>query len=70
MGKTHSVSWNLKDAQGQMVPDGDYLVQVEVTDDDKAGKTLSLPFEKAATSIQARAENTEFFKDIQLRCRW
>jgi hypothetical protein len=63
------VTWNLKDAQGQEAPDGDYQVQVEVTDDDKRGKTLSLPFKKTSAQFQASAANNEFFQDVRLRCR-
>ena len=69
MPKTHSVTWNLKDAQGKDVPDGDYQVQVEVTDDDKRGKMLSLPFKKTSAKFQASAMNNDFFHDVQLRCR-
>lgn len=69
MPKAHTVNWNLKDAQGQEVSDGDYQVQVEVTDDDKPGKTLSLPFKKTSSKFQASAVDNEHFHSVRLRCR-
>jgi hypothetical protein len=69
MFRAHSVGWNLSDVNGQEVPDGDYRVQVEVTDDDKTGQTLTLPFKKTSGPFESSAPDAEHFTGVRLRCR-
>lgn len=66
---SHVVGWNLKDAQGNEVPDGQYAVKVEVTDRDATGQTFALPFTKTSPPFNATLPDTQYFSSVVLRCR-
>lgn len=61
--------WDLEDADGAEVPDGEYQVMVEVTDRDANGERLSVPFMKTPPPFRIMVPNTDSFSDIELRCR-
>ena len=42
--QAHNLTWNLKDANGNAVPEGDYRLMIEVTDHESQGDTDSIPF--------------------------
>jgi hypothetical protein len=65
--QTHEVRWNLEDAAGESVADGDYVVVVEVTDRDASGKVLEVGFTKASEPLHVTLEDSEFFADVELR---
>ena len=65
---SHEVRWNLSDAQGEAVPDGDYRVRVEVTDRSGKGQLLSVPFHKSSAALTLAPDDSEFFVDVELRC--
>jgi hypothetical protein len=65
--QAHEVTWNLKGADNQMVPDGQYSVQLEVTDRDAPGQTLSVPFTKRADAEVIKPSDTPYFANIELR---
>jgi hypothetical protein len=69
MFRAHNVGWNLADADGHEVADGDYRVQVEVTDVDKTGEMLTVPFKKTRPPFESKLADQDHFRDIQLRCR-
>lgn len=43
---THQLSWNLTDASKMPVPDGEYKIVLELTENDRTGVTTSVPFTK------------------------
>jgi len=65
----HLVGWNLSDVDGQEVPDGEYRVQVEVTDRDGKGETVTVPFTKTTPPFTSSVPDSEYFTDAELRCR-
>jgi hypothetical protein len=65
--KTHNVTWRLDDANGQRVADGDYSVRVEVTDQDSAGQTTSVPFTLGQKLITLMPADVPYFAGIELR---
>jgi hypothetical protein len=47
--QAHMVTWNMMDAQMALVPDGDYVAVVEMTESrgrDDEGRLLRIPFKK------------------------
>lgn len=64
----HEVVWDLRDAQEQVVPDGDYRVQVEVTDRAGTGQLLTIPFRKSGEALTVTADDSEFFVGVELSC--
>lgn len=59
--RTHVVSWDCTDHEGQLVPDGSYRVYFEVTEANAAGPNHFETFEKgsAAATLQASAASFE-----------
>ncbi|HKP62583.1 MAG TPA: DUF2271 domain-containing protein [Polyangiales bacterium] len=64
-----AVGWNLADAAGEEVREGDYVVKVEITDRDATGQTLAFPFRKPRPPFAISLPDTEYFSGAQLRCR-
>lgn len=64
--KTHTVSWNLKDVNGNVVPDGKYNVVIETTDRNGFGDSIALPFTKSATPIQLSPPNVTHYVNMSL----
>lgn len=48
---THSVTWDLADANGAPVPDGDYRVVIETTDRDATGDSAEVAFTKGPSPL-------------------
>jgi hypothetical protein len=58
--RTHLVSWDCTDHQGQLVPDGTYRVYFEVTEANAAGPNHFETFEKGSTAVALQANATNF----------
>lgn len=58
--RTHVVSWDCTDHQGQRVPDGSYRVYFEVTEANAAGPNHFETFEKGSTAVTLQASVTNF----------
>jgi len=63
--RTHNVSWNCRDYNGQSVPDGTYRVYFEVADSNNAGPSTFQTFEKGSAPATASASMGNF-QGIQL----
>jgi hypothetical protein len=63
----HEVSWNLLDRSGREIPDGPYLLRVEMTDKNIAGALLELPFEKTPEPLLDQPADAPYFRAIELR---
>jgi hypothetical protein len=58
--RTHGVSWDCTDHQGQPVPDGSYRVYFEVTEANAAGPNHFETFEKGSTAVTLQASVASF----------
>jgi hypothetical protein len=58
--RTHVVSWDCTDHQGQLVPDGSYRVYFEVTEANAAGPNHFETFDKGAAAVTLQASATNF----------
>jgi hypothetical protein len=58
--RTHNVTWNCEDYNGQVVPDGAYRVYFEVTDSNNSGPNHFETFTKGPTAATAQASATNF----------
>ena len=65
----HMVTWNMKNAMMQPVPDGDYVAVLEVTEDRGArpGPVLRIPFKKTAAPQMVEVPNEKSFTGVTLR---
>ncbi|NOU47725.1 MAG: DUF2271 domain-containing protein [Bacteroidales bacterium] len=68
---THTVSWDCRDLQGNIVPDGDYQVWVEYTSRNSAsggqpGPSFSYTFAKGTEIVQPQIPNETYFVNISL----
>ncbi|MFH0757601.1 MAG: DUF2271 domain-containing protein [Bacteroidota bacterium] len=64
--QTHSVSWDCRDFNGNLVPDGTYTVYVEFTDQHAQGPIQTVSFAKGADSISLSPADEANFKDMEL----
>jgi hypothetical protein len=69
---THNVTWDCLDFNGVAVPDGDYKLLVEYTEDNSfysgnpLGPWVEIPFTKAGNAFTLNPPDEQYFKDIQL----
>lgn len=66
--KTHTVTWNLEDFRGNVVPDGDYVLWMQVAENEifPEGPFLNLPFTKDATPFTMTLPSADGFRDISI----
>jgi hypothetical protein len=66
----HTVMWNMMNAMKQLVPDGDYVAVVEMTESrarDRAGPVLRIPFKKGPTPQSVEVPDGASFTGVVLR---
>jgi hypothetical protein len=51
MHKTHEVSWGFEDKNGAQVPDGDYKLKIEITEESATGTVEEIPFTKGPEPV-------------------
>ncbi|MEZ5084560.1 MAG: DUF2271 domain-containing protein, partial [Bacteroidales bacterium] len=64
--QTHTVVWDCTDLDGNIVPDGDYVVWVEFTDKHDQGPLFNLTFTKGPDAQFFTPPEETYFKDIEL----
>jgi hypothetical protein len=64
--QSHTVLWDLKDLNGNLVPDGEYKIRVEFTEKHAQGPLYSVSFIKGPDNQLLNMPNTENFTDIQI----
>lgn len=64
--QTHTVSWDCRNLEGALVPDGDYKVCVEFTDAHVQGPYLEVPFNKGVDTLAITPADESNFEDINL----
>jgi hypothetical protein len=65
--QAHSITWNLKDGSGAVVPDGNYTVVLEVTESrarDRAGPLARIDFVKGAQAQTVERPDDEAFENV------
>ncbi len=63
--QTHTVTWDCTDVDGEIVPDGDYVIWVEFTEKHAQGPLFSLNFTKGPDPISVTPPDETYFKDIE-----
>lgn len=63
---SHSVSWNVTNVSGSVVPDGTYQVWVEFTDADAQGPYTSYSFVKGIAAVDTSYANISKFSNAHL----
>lgn len=64
--QTHTVSWDCTDLDGEIVPDGDYVVWAEFTDKHAPGPLYNITFTKGPDPQSMTPADETYFKDIEL----
>lgn len=62
--QTHTVEWDCKDLNGNIVPDGEYVVYAEFTDKHAQGPLYSINFTKGPDPVFVSPPDETYFKDI------
>ncbi len=65
--QTHSVAWNCKDSDGNLVPDGEYHVYVEFTEEHAQGPMRKVSFTKGSEPVSLTPADDDNFKDLALQ---
>ncbi len=64
--QTHTVSWDCKDVNGNLVPDGQYTVYVEFTEAHEQGPLKGIVFTKGSEPVSLAPVDDANFKDLAL----
>lgn len=64
-----NAAWNLRDSQGNNVPDGHYFFVLEFTDQHAPGPVECYPFFKGATPVSAAYEDRDHVKAVRVTYR-
>lgn len=65
--QSHTVTWNCKDEDGALVPDGEYRVYVEFTEEHKQGPIRMVAFTKGPDAVSLTPADDANFKDLELQ---
>jgi len=65
-GAHTGLSWNLKDANGTAIPDGDYKAVIELTEATSPGKFVEIPFTIGPSTTSPTPPTDQYFTGIQL----
>ena len=64
--QTHTITWDCTDLDGEIVPDGDYVVWAEFTDKHAQGPLYNITFTKGPDTQSFTPADETYFKDIEL----
>jgi hypothetical protein len=64
--QTHSVTWDCRNVNGDLVPDGEYTVFVEFTEEHAQGPLRLVTFTKGSEKVSMAPADDANFKDIEL----
>mgnify|MGYP002640871658 CR=1 FL=1 len=64
--KTYTVIWDCRDLAGEIIPNGNYVVHLEMNNNHSQGPLEELDFTMDGSSFVLYPEDAEFFKDISL----
>jgi flagellar hook assembly protein FlgD len=63
----HTFTWNCKDLTGAVVPDGDYIIMIEYTDQDGQGPFAGFTFTKGVNPQTLIPQDQTYIKDISIQ---
>ena len=63
--QTHTVTWDCTDVDGEIVPDGDYVIWVEFTEKHAQGPLYTITFTKGQDPQTITPPDETYFKDIE-----
>lgn len=63
---TRTCEWDGTDYNGTLMPDADYNVRMELTDENDTGNTASITFTKGATEVNLTPDDVPSFSDISV----
>jgi hypothetical protein len=63
---TRTCSWDGKDLNGKVLPDGNYNIMMELTDIDGAGNSYAVPFQKSNKKASLTAPDNSSFSAIKI----
>ncbi|MGD8862059.1 MAG: DUF2271 domain-containing protein [Myxococcales bacterium] len=64
---TRELSWDTRDHMGRVVPDGSYVLNIEVTEDEfNYGRRAEIPFEKGTDPVSLSPADTESVMNLML----
>ena len=67
-GKRHLAEWDGKDQTGEVVPDGMYVLNIEVTEDEfDYGRRTEVPFERGSESFTLEPQDVDDDSVINLK---
>lgn len=64
--QTYTVLWDCRDLAGEMIPNGNYVVHLEMNNNHSQGPLAELEFSMDGSSFVLHPEDEEFFIDISL----
>lgn len=64
--ETHKLNWDLTDASGNLVTDGDYKMRVEYTSEHAQGPLLEINFNKSTETVSLQPSNATYFENLSL----
>ncbi|MCW8850247.1 MAG: DUF2271 domain-containing protein [Melioribacteraceae bacterium] len=64
--QTHNVTWNVKDHLGNNIPDGQYVLKIEMTDQHAQGPLASFNFPIGEATKTSLFPDETYFHDIEL----
>jgi hypothetical protein len=64
--QTHTITWDCRDTNGNLVPDGTYMVYVEFTDAHAQGPLITVPFTKGTEALSLTPADETNFKNMTL----
>ena len=67
--QTHTLSWNLKDRDGNTVSPGMYRVRMELTDADRTGKSNTVAFDTSQGATTLSPSDAPSFTAMKLELR-
>lgn len=59
-------TWDMTDVAGNAVPDGDYILKIEFTDQNKAGPVFEFPIHKGANTPDTTLPDQSFVIDVSV----
>ena len=67
--RAHQVVWDLKDRNGAVVPRGPYKLNLELTDTDSTGKTVSIDFDTSEPASMRTPPDAACFTQMKLELK-
>ncbi|MBI9053072.1 MAG: DUF2271 domain-containing protein [Bacteroidales bacterium] len=64
--QAHTITWNCQNLSSEVVPDGDYKIRIEYTDQHAQGPMFSVDFTVSGSTFNVDPADQTYFKDMSL----